>query len=88
MTESRRVLVLHLATGGEPLVFALSPRAGKSLLPRLAVLMGSGGVESTDLEDGTSVAINFGHVVSAHFDSFPGNARVYGVPQRQSGFGG
>ena len=88
MSESRQVLVLHLATGGEPLVFAVSTRAGKSLLPRFSVLMGSGGVETTELEDGTSVAINFAHVASAHFDEFPAHARVYGTPKKGTGFGG
>lgn len=88
MSESRQALVLHLATGGEPLVFALSEKASKGLSPRLSVLMGSGGVETTELEDGTSVAINFAHVVSAHFDTFPSHARVYGSPKKGTGFGG
>ncbi|WP_436493166.1 hypothetical protein [Actinokineospora sp. HUAS TT18] len=88
MTDTQQALILHLASGGEPVVFALSVKAAKSLRNRLPVLMASGGVDTLELEDTNTVAVNFGHVVSAHLDELPSHARVYGSPgRRSSGFG-
>ncbi|MBM7771197.1 hypothetical protein JOD54_001401 [Actinokineospora baliensis] len=88
MSEQRHALFLHLSSGGEPLIFSLSERSAKSLGPRLPVLMASGGVDTPELADGTSAAINFGHVASAHLDSLPAHVRVYGTPSnRTHGFG-
>ncbi|MGQ0839662.1 hypothetical protein [Actinokineospora sp.] len=87
MSDSRHALILHLASGGEPLVFALSAKSAKSLAPRLPVLLTSGGVDTPELEDGTTVAVNFGHVVTAHLDDLPAHVRVYGSPNKRTGFG-
>ncbi|SDJ21321.1 hypothetical protein SAMN05192558_109342 [Actinokineospora alba] len=88
MSDSQRTLILHLASGGEPVVFTLSPKSVKSLKPRLPVLMASGGVDTLELEDGNAVAVNFGHVVTAHLDELPSHVRAYGSPNRKgSGFG-
>jgi hypothetical protein len=87
MSDAKRALVLHVAGSGEPLVFALSDRGAKSLASRLGALMNSGGVDSPELADGSTVAINFGHVVSAHLDELPPLGRVYGsVTHRGHGF--
>ncbi len=87
MSDSKKALVLHVAGGSEPLVFALSEREAKSLLGRLPTLMNSGGVDSPELADGSTVSINFGHVVSAHLDDLPPLGRVYGaVTHRGQGF--
>ncbi|MDQ3578424.1 MAG: hypothetical protein M3443_12680 [Actinomycetota bacterium] len=88
MSESRNALILHLASGGAPLVFALSEASAKSLRTRLPVLMASAGVDSPELADGANVAVNFGHVVSAHLDVAPSDAHVYGQAVRRTGFGG
>jgi hypothetical protein len=87
MSESKRALVLHVAGSGEPLVFALSDRGAKSLAGRLGTLMNSGGVDSPELADGSTVTVNFGHVVTAHLDELPPLGRVYGsVTHRGHGF--
>ena len=87
MSDSKRALVLHVAGGGEPLVFALSDKGAKSLTNRLGPLMNSGGVDSPELADGSTVTINFGHVVSAHLDELPPLGRVYGsITHRGRGF--
>jgi hypothetical protein len=87
MSENKRALVLHVAGGAEPLVFALSEKAAKTLVGRLGTLMNSGGVDTPELADGSTVAINFGHVVSAHLDELPPLGRVYGsVTHRGHGF--
>ena len=87
MSDAKRALVLHIAGGGEPLVFALSERGAKHLVARLPTLMNSGGVDSPELADGSTVSINFGHVVSAHLDELPPLGRVYGsITHRGHGF--
>jgi hypothetical protein len=87
MSDSKRALVLHISGGGEPLVFALSDRGAKSLVSRLGALMNSGGVDTPELADGSTVAINFAHVVSAHLDELPPLGRVYGsITHRGRGF--
>jgi hypothetical protein len=87
MTDSKRALVLHLAGGGEPLVFALSDDGADDLSSRLSSLMSEGAVHAPALADGTSVSVNFGQVVTAHLDELPPLARVYGSGQpRRHGF--
>jgi hypothetical protein len=87
MTESKRALVLHLAGVAEPLVFALSDKGAKSLSGRMGPLLNSGAVDTLELADGSAVAINFGHVASAHLDQLPPLGRVYGsVTHRGHGF--
>ncbi|HEX2134115.1 MAG TPA: hypothetical protein VHH15_21440 [Actinophytocola sp.] len=83
MAESKRALVLHLANGGEPLVFALSDDGARDLDTRLPELLGGGGVHAPALADGSTVVVNFAHVVTAHLDELPPLARVYGSGQPQ-----
>ncbi|MBP2321637.1 hypothetical protein JOF56_002022 [Kibdelosporangium banguiense] len=83
MSEPKRnALVLHLASGGEPLVYALADASAKGLAGRLQTLMSSGAVDTPELEDGNRVAINFAHVVTAHFDELPPRTQVYGSAAR------
>jgi len=87
VSDAKRALVLHVAGGGEPLVFALSEKGAKSLMNRLGALLNSGGVDTPELADGSTVAVNFGHVVSAHLDELPPLGRVYGsITHRGHGF--
>ena len=85
---SNHALILHLAGRAEPLVFALSEKSAKSLESRLPVLMGSGGVDSPELADGRTAAINFGQVATAHIDVLQLNQQAYGSVRRTTGFGG
>jgi hypothetical protein len=87
LSDPKRALVLHFTGGGEPLVYALSERGAKSLSGRLGPLMNSGQVDTPELADGSTVSINFGHVVAAHLDELPPLGRVYGaVSHRAHGF--
>lgn len=88
MADPKRALVLHLSGGGEPIVFALSEDGANDLdAARLADLLGGGGVYAPTLADGSSVAVNFAHVVTAHLDDLPPHARVYGSGQpKRHGF--
>ncbi len=87
MADPKRALVLHLAGGGEPIVFALSDEGARDLDARLGELLAGGRVDSPELADGSSVAVNFAHVVTAHLDELPPLARVYGSGQpKRHGF--
>jgi hypothetical protein len=87
MSDVKRALVLHLAGGSDPVVFALSDKGAKSLANRMGALMNSGGVDTLELADGSMVTVNFGHVVTAHLDELPPLSRVYGsATQRGHGF--
>jgi hypothetical protein len=83
MADPKRALVLHLSNGGEPLVFALSEDGANELDTRLTDLLAEGGVHAPTLADGSTVAVNFAHVVTAHLDDLPPLARVYGSGQQQ-----
>jgi hypothetical protein len=87
MADPKRALVLHLANGGEPLVFALSADGATELEPKLTDLLAEGRVDTPSLADGSTVAVNFAHVVTAHLDELPPLARVYGSGQpKKHGF--
>lgn len=87
MTEPKKnALVLHLASGGEPLVYALSVASAKEVQAKLNKLLSTGAVESPELEDGAKVTINFAHVATAHFDELPPLSRVYGSTKTGRGF--
>lgn len=87
MADPKRALVLHVSTGGEPLVFALSEDGAADLDTKLADLLAEGRVHSPALADGSTVAVNFAHVVTAHLDELPPLARVYGSGQpKRHGF--
>ncbi|MGB3439962.1 MAG: hypothetical protein WBA97_14540 [Actinophytocola sp.] len=78
MADSKRALVLHLAGGGEPLVFALSDEGVKELEKKLPELLSGGAVGTPALANGSTVVVNFAHVVTAHLDELPPLTRVYG----------
>jgi hypothetical protein len=87
MADPKRALVLHLSGGGEPLVFALSADGARDLEEHLTELLADGRVHAPLLADGSTVAVNFGHVVTAHLDELPPLARVYGSGQpKKHGF--
>jgi hypothetical protein len=87
MADPKRALVLHLQGGGEPVVFALSDDSASDLESQLSQLLSAGQVHAATLADGSTVAVNFAHVVTAHLDALPPLARVYGSGQpRKHGF--
>ncbi|OLF07578.1 hypothetical protein BLA60_27055 [Actinophytocola xinjiangensis] len=87
MADSKRALVLHVSTGGEPLVFALSEQGASDLDTKLTDLLAEGKVYAPALADGSTVAVNFAHVATAHLDELPPLARVYGSGQpKRHGF--
>jgi hypothetical protein len=86
MADSKHALVLHLTGSGESVVFALSDEDARELAPKLPELLSAARVDTVRLADGSDVAVNFAHVVTAHLDELPPNSRVYGTEPRRHGF--
>ncbi|RSD25816.1 hypothetical protein [Amycolatopsis eburnea] len=79
MADPKPALVLHLATGGEPLLFALTTDESAKLTGRLTQLVKSGAVETVTTKDHSAVAINFAHVAAAYVDDLTRKSTVFGM---------
>jgi len=79
MADPKPALVLHLATGGEPLLFALTTEESGKLAGKLAQLVRSGSVETVTTKDHSEVAINFAHVAAAYVDDLTRKSTVFGM---------
>jgi hypothetical protein len=79
MADPKPALVLHLATGGEPLLFALTTEGSGKLAGRLAQLVRAGAVETVTTKDHSEVAINFAHVAAAYVDDLTRKSTVFGM---------
>ncbi|OZM73239.1 hypothetical protein CFN78_10255 [Amycolatopsis antarctica] len=82
MSENRPekpALVLHLAAGGEPLLFALPADAAADLGTRLTQLVKNNAVETITTREGSTVAINFAHVAVAYLDDLNRKGKVFGL---------
>ncbi|SDZ40725.1 hypothetical protein SAMN05421504_11570 [Amycolatopsis xylanica] len=78
MADQKPALVLHLATGGEPLMFALPIDSSDKLGEKLSELVKAGGVESVVTKDNSTVTINFAHVAVAYVDDL-NRKKVFGL---------
>ena len=79
MADQKPALVLHLATGGEPLLFALTTEESGKLAGRLTQLVKAGTVETVTTKDDSAVAINFAHVAAAYIDDLNRKSKVFGL---------
>jgi hypothetical protein len=79
MAETRPALVLHLATGGEPLVFALTGEEADDLAKKLHLLLGQGSVETVHTKEDTAVVVNFAHVAAAYIEDLQRKGKVFGL---------
>ncbi|MEV7093179.1 hypothetical protein AB0M80_10035 [Amycolatopsis sp. NPDC051045] len=79
MTDSKPALVLHLATGGEPLLFALTNEESGKLADKLTQFVRAGAVEPVTTKDDKVVAINFAHVAAAYIDDLTRKSTVFGM---------
>jgi hypothetical protein len=87
MSEPKRALVLHLVSGGDPLLIAINPEAAEPLADRLPALMRSGDFETITAANDSVVTVNFAQVVAAHVDVVTGlTGQLYGAPSRSGGF--
>lgn len=83
MTDSKQALVLHLASGREPLLVAVPGDSVTELAAGLPDLIRKGEVESIVTANGSTIAVNFAHVLAAHVDRMPGIGQIYGSPPRE-----
>ncbi|NIH86067.1 hypothetical protein [Amycolatopsis granulosa] len=79
MADEKPALVLHLATGGEPLVFALAPDDVDELDKELHLLLEHGTVQLVKTREGSTVSINFRHVAVAYIDDLQRKNKVFGL---------
>jgi hypothetical protein len=82
MSEPKRALVLHLP-GRDPLLIAVAAQSADELAASLADLIRKGAVETVTAANGSTVAVNFAHVLAAHVDTMPGIGQIYGSPARE-----
>lgn len=79
MAETKPALVLHLATGGEPLVFAVTSDEADDLAKKLHLLVEHGSVETVRTKEDTTVVVNFSHVAAAYLDDLQRKGKVFGL---------
>lgn len=79
MADPKPALVLHLATGGEPLLFALTIDESEKVAGKLAHLLKTGAVETVTTKDDKVVAVNFAHVAAAYVDDLTRKSTVFGM---------
>lgn len=79
MAEEMPALVLHLASGGEPLLFALAPDDVDQLSKQLHLHVEHGSTQTVRTKDGMSVAVDFSHVAVAYIDDLQRKGKVFGL---------
>ena len=75
MADPKPALVLHLAAGGEPLLFPLTAEESVAVQEKIPDLLKHGGVHSVQTKDGNTVSVNFAHVAAAYIDDLSRKSR-------------
>jgi hypothetical protein len=75
----RPALVLHMAAGGEPLLFALLPEDQEDLEKELHTLLVERTIRTVRTKDGATVTVNFAHVAVAYVDDLQRKSKVFGL---------
>ena len=83
MSDPKQALVLHLASGADPLLVAVPSDSVDELAASLPDLIRKGEVETIGTANGSSITVNFAHVLAAHVDRVPGIGQIYGSPPRE-----
>ncbi|KAA9166868.1 hypothetical protein FPZ12_001350 [Amycolatopsis acidicola] len=79
MAETKPALVLHLASPGEPLVFALPAEGADEVAKKLPLLLEHGSVESFETKEDSRIVVNFAHVAVAYVDDLARKGKVFGL---------
>lgn len=61
-------LVLHLTSGGSPLLFPINPDDRAELERNVPLWLDHGSVHTVTTADGQTVSVNFGHVAVAYVE--------------------
>ncbi|MCP2255564.1 hypothetical protein LY13_004342 [Prauserella aidingensis] len=79
MAETKPALVLHLVSGGEPLVFPLHADAVDEVTSQVNLYLDHGSVQSIRDADDRTVHVNFAHVAAAYVDDLQRSGKVFGM---------
>lgn len=79
MADEKPALVLHLAAGGEPLVFTLHADEVAELKKQLPLHLEHGSVQTVRTREDTEVRVNFAHVAVAYIDDLQRRGKVFGL---------
>ncbi|MFC4005065.1 hypothetical protein ACFS2C_27340 [Prauserella oleivorans] len=77
MPDAKPTLVLHLVSGGEPLLFQLHPDDVDEVAKQLYLYLDHGSVQTIRTKDDVRLQVNFAHVAVAYIDRQPG--KVFGL---------
>ena len=83
MSEPRRALVLHLSSGADPLLVAISREKAEELAGQLPDFLRRGDFETIEAANGSAVTVNFAQVIAAHVDPSPPLGAIWGAPPRE-----
>ncbi|TVT35671.1 hypothetical protein ORV05_31745 [Amycolatopsis cynarae] len=79
MPETKPALVLHLISGGDPLVFTVPPEDSAELERNLHLLVEHGSVETIRTKDGEKMVVNFAHVAVAYIEDLMQKGQHFGL---------
>ncbi|MBB3049458.1 hypothetical protein FHS23_000453 [Prauserella isguenensis] len=79
MAETKPALVLHLVSGGEPLVFPLHADVVDEVASQVNLYLDHGSVQSIRDADDRTVHVNFAHVAAAYVDDLQRSGKVFGM---------
>lgn len=79
MPDTKPALVLHLISGGDPLVFTLPPEDAAELDRNLHLLVEHGSVETVPTRDGEKMVVNFAHVAVAYIEDLMQKGKHFGL---------
>ena len=83
MSEPRRALVLHLSSGADPLLVAISKDKADELTGQLPDFLRRADFETIEAANGSQITVNFAQVLAAHIDVSPPLGAIWGAPQRE-----
>ncbi|MBK1784364.1 hypothetical protein [Prauserella cavernicola] len=79
MSDEKSTLVLHLVSGGEPLLFTVHPDAVAELTEQLALYLDHGSVQPIRTKEDVTLQVNFAHVAVAYVDDLQRRGKVFGL---------
>lgn len=79
MADEKPALVLHLVSGGEPLLFTLRPEDVPELTKQLHLHLEHGSVQSIRTKEDIEIKVNFAHVAVAYIDDLQRKGKVFGL---------
>ncbi|PXY35285.1 hypothetical protein DI005_16480 [Prauserella sp. PE36] len=79
MADEKPTLVLHLVSGGEPLLFSVHPDDVAELTKQLYLYLDHGSVQTIRTREDVNMQVNFAHVAVAYIDDLQRKGKVFGL---------